>query len=96
MSDSSLWHHIQRSHCIVLPNIRGVEAGGGGPEINKVSFPRILKSVECPVESFPARAKTPGRLREHFIYQHWKSKVSITQEGPEPLLWCDQCGIHMM
>ena len=32
---------------------RGVNMGGGGPTIYVVSFPRILKSVECPVPGFP-------------------------------------------
>ena len=29
------------------------------------------------------------------MYQHWKFKVAIIQEGPEQLLRCDQCGMHM-
>ena len=29
------------------------------------------------------------------MYRHWKSKVAIMQEGPEPLPRCDKCGIHM-
>ena len=60
-----------------------------------MSFLRILKSVECPVEGCPARENTLGRLRENFMCQHWKLKVAIMQEGPEHLLWCDQYGIHM-
>ena len=58
-------------------------------------FTRIMKSVDCLVEGFSARAKTPGRMRENFMYRHWKLKVSIMQEGPEPLPRCDQCGMHM-
>ena len=95
MDASSMRHHMERSHGRVLPQVRGVDARGGGLEVYKVSFPRILKSVEFPVEGCPARAKNPERLREHFVFRHWKSKVAIFQEGPEPLLWCDQCGMHM-
>ena len=29
------------------------------------------------------------------MFRHWKSKVAILQEGPEPLPRCDQCGMHM-
>ena len=51
--------------------------------------------VECLAEGRPAREKTPGRLRENFMFWHWKSKVAILQEGPEPLPRYDQCGMHM-
>ena len=60
-----------------------------------MSFPRILKLVDCPVEGCPAKSKKPGRLREHFMFRHCKSKVVILQEVPEPLPQCDQCGMHM-
>ena len=95
ISASSLRHHTERAHVRVLPQVRGVDFGGGGLEVYKVSFYRILKSVDCPVEGCPAKAKTPGRLREHFMFRHWKSKVAIFQEGPEPLPRYYQCKIHM-
>ena len=50
MAASSLRHYTERSHGIVLPQVREVDVRGGGPEIYKVSLPRILKSVECPLE----------------------------------------------
>ena len=77
MASSYLHHHMERSHGIVLPQIRGVDVGGGWQETYTVSFPRILKSVEFPVEGCLAREKTPGRLREHLMYRHWKLKVAI-------------------
>ena len=46
MAVYSLWHHMKRSHAIVLPLIRGVDVEGGGTETYKVSFPRIFKLVE--------------------------------------------------
>ena len=92
---SSLRQHTERSHCIVLPQIRGAYVGGVGLETYKVSFPRILKLVECPVVGCLERAKPPGRLREHFMYLHWKSKVAIIKDRTEPLPRCDQCGMHM-
>ena len=86
---------MERAHGRVFPQVRGVDVGGGGLEVYKVSFPWILKLVDCPVEGCPDKAKTPGRLREHFIFLHCKLNVAILQEGPEPLPWCDQCGIYM-
>ena len=47
------------------------------------------------MEVCPAREKTLGILKEHFMFRQWKLKVSILQEGLEPLPRCDQCGMHM-
>ena len=82
MAASSLRHNTERSIVRVSPKVRGVEVRGGRMEVYKVSFTWILKLVDCPVEGCPAKAKTPGRLREHFIFRHWKLKVDILQEGP--------------
>ena len=95
MAASSLWHQMERSHGRLLPQLRGVDVGVGGLEVYKVSFYRILKSEEFPVEGCPAKAKTPGRLRENFMFRHWKSKVAIFHERLEPLPHCDQCRMHM-
>ena len=70
MAASSLQNHTERAHGRVFPQVRGVDVGGGGLEVYKVSFTRILKSVDCLVEGCPAKAKTPGRLREHFMFRH--------------------------
>ena len=95
MAESSLLHHMERAHGIVMPYIRGVEIGGGGPETYVVSYPRVLKSVECPVYGCLSMANNLGRLRENFMYRNWKAKIVILQEGPAPLLWCDHCGMHI-
>ena len=47
MADSSLRHHMERAHGRVFPQVRGVDIGGGGLEVYKVSFPQILKLVDC-------------------------------------------------
>ena len=43
----------------------------------------------------PGQGKNPGKAKEFFMFCHWKSKVAIFQERPEPLLQCDQCRMHM-
>ena len=96
MAQLSIRRHMERSHGIVLPHIRGADVRGAGLETYKVSFPRILKSVGCLVEGCLPRENTPRRLWDHFMYLHWKLKVDIMQEGPEPILRCDQCWMHMM
>ena len=45
MAASSLRHHMERSHGIVLPQVRGLDVSRGDPYIYKMSFPRIMKSV---------------------------------------------------
>ena len=81
MSASSLLHHMEISHCRILPQVRGVDVGGRVLEVYKVLFPLILKLVECAEERGPAKGKNPGRLREQFMFCYWKSKVGILQEG---------------
>ena len=46
MATSSLRHHIERSHFIVLPSIIALDLRGKGPETYKVLFLRILNLVE--------------------------------------------------
>ena len=86
---------MEIAHGRVLTYVRGVYIRGVGLEIYKVSFPRILKSVDCLVKGCKAKAKTPGRLREKFIFCHWKLKVAILKEGQEQLPQCDKCEMHM-
>ena len=51
------------------------------------SPPLILKTLLYTPKVIP---------REHFMYRHWKLKVVILQEGPEPLPRCDHFGIYML
>ena len=44
---------------------------------------------ECPVVVYSA-----GRIRENFMYRHFRSNVAVVQEGVEPLPHCDLCRIH--
>ena len=41
---------MERSHGRVLPQVRDVNVGGEEVEVYKLSFPKILKLVECLVE----------------------------------------------
>ena len=58
---------------------------GGGPTIYVVSFPMVLQEVKCPVSGCTSVAHIGVRLREHFMYRHFRSKVAVVQEGAEPL-----------
>ena len=60
-----------------------------------VSFPRVLKSVRCPVPGFPAVAHSAGRMRENFMYRHLFARIAVVQEGRDPLPRWDLCGMHI-
>ena len=83
------------SHGIRLLKIRGVYLGRGGPTTYVVHFPRVLKTVDFPVQGCPEVAHSARRLRDYFVYQNFWSKVEVLQEGKEPLPRCDMFGIHM-
>ena len=59
---------MERLHGRVFLQVQGVDVEVGGLEVYKVSFPRILKFVECLVKGCPARGKNPRRLRENFMF----------------------------
>ena len=44
-AESSLRHHTERTHGIVLIQTRGVDVGRGEPEIYMVYFPQVLHSA---------------------------------------------------
>ena len=61
-----------------------------------VSFPKVLQEVICTVPGCPVVAHSAGRLRENFMFRHFRSKVAVVQEGKEPLPRCEFCGMHML
>ena len=61
---SYLKAHMARSHCICVPQTRGVDEVGRGPTKYVVSFPKVLQEVRCPVPGFPAVAHSAGILCE--------------------------------
>ena len=60
-----------------------------------VYFPRVVQEVKFLVLEFPVMALRAGRLREQFIYLHFRYKMAVVQEGTDPLLLCDLGGIHV-
>ena len=51
-------NHMELSYAIILPQTRGVDMGGGGPTTYVVSFPRVLKTMDCLVPGFLAVAQS--------------------------------------
>ena len=92
---SSLKQHMAWLHGICVPQTRGVNEVGGGPTIFVVSFPRVLKSVKCPVLGCPEVAHSAGRQQKFLMYQHFRSQVAVVQEGAELIPHCELCRMHM-
>ena len=95
VATSYLKAHMERIHGICVPHTRGVDKVGGGPTTYVVSLPRLLQEVKCLVLWFPAVAHSEVQLREHFMYHHFWSRVTVVQEGAEPLHCFDFFGMHM-
>ena len=60
-----------------------------------LSSPWVLKMMRCPVTGFLSVVHSAGRLREHFMYRQFFSRIVVVQEGKEPLPRCDLCNMHM-
>ena len=68
---------------------------GGEPTTYVFSFPRVMKILKCLIPGCLAVANSAGRLCDHFMYQHFRSRVEVVQEGKEPMTHCDMCGMHI-
>ena len=60
-----------------------------------VYFPRVLQEVGFPVPGCPEVAHSAERIREHVMYRHFQSQVTVVQEVAEPLHLCDFYIMHM-
>jgi hypothetical protein len=70
----------------------------GEPNLSNEQEPKhYILSLEqdyitnCPVESCPAKVKTPGEMRKHFRNRHLQDTIVIEEEGPLPQ--CIKCGL---
>ena len=95
MEKSPLQQHMGRTHGKIMIKTHGVDVGVGASETYVVLLPCFLSLVACPVEGRPARAHNLGRIYKNFMYRHWKSNISILQEGPSPLPQCINRGMNM-
>ena len=92
---SSQKHHTARQNRVSAPQTIWFDEGGGEPTTYVVSLPWVLNMVKCPVTGCTAVAHSVGRLRKHFMYRHFCSRVAVVQEGKETMPRCDLCGMHM-
>ena len=94
-AQSYLKQHMVSLHGICIPQTREGNEKGDIPTTYVVYFPRVLQLVRCPVPGCPAVAHSLGSMCEHFMFQHFRSRIVVVQEGNEPLPRCDLCGMHI-
>ena len=70
-----------------------LEEGGGRDVCGVITTRHGIGGM--PGERIPRKGENLGRLQEHFMYRHWKSKVAILKEVPTPLPQCTNCVMHM-
>ena len=76
---SYLKSRMESSHGICVPQTRGVDEVWRGPTMYVVSLPKVLQEAISPVPGCPAVAYSVGRLFEHFMFCHFRSKVAVVQ-----------------
>lgn len=61
----------------------------------RVSFPKTLRRLACPVEGCGGSAVTHEGLRRHFMHRHVTDTIVILQEGTTPLPRCELCDMFV-
>ena len=74
---SYLKAHMAKIHGIFFPQTRVVDEVGGVPTTYVVSFPKVIQEVRCPVPGCPVVSHSAGRLREHFMFCHFRYRVVV-------------------
>ena len=47
------------------------------------------------MQGCPEMAPSAGRMRDDFMYRHFRSEVVVLQVRRDPLPCCNMCGIHI-
>ena len=84
-----------RHHGVSVTQTREFEKGGGETATYVVPPPRVLKTVKCPVPGCQAVVHITSRLRENFMYKHFRLQVAVAQEGTETLPRFKLYGMNM-
>jgi hypothetical protein len=94
LAASSLDSHHRTVHGTVPQGDVGrADAPGRQPAEYRVSFPKILTRVTCPVAGCSGNASSWTNLRRHFTYRHPRDIIVILEEGRLPR--CELCGMHV-
>ena len=96
LAAGSLRKHMQVQHGEAMDMEEGkADEPARQPADYRVSFPRFLTKIACPVEGCPGAASSRGNLRGHFARRHPQDSLTILEEGNNPLPKCERCGMHV-
>jgi len=96
LAAGSLGKHLRVQHGLSPDTGVGYpDAPGRQPAEHRISFPRYVSKVACPVEGCPGTATTRSNLRKHFAHRHFHDSLVILEEGSRPLPKCELCGMHV-
>ena len=68
---------------------------GGEYQTYRVSLPKHMLRLRCPVEGCMGGASNRTNLRVHFSYRHVRDTIVILEEGNRPYPQCPKCVIFM-
>jgi hypothetical protein len=67
----------------------------GLPAEYRVSFPKTVSKIDCPIEGCPGRATSRANLHIHFIHRHARDTLAILEEGTFPNPRCEYCDMFV-
>jgi hypothetical protein len=67
----------------------------GLPAEYRVSFPKTVSKIDCPIEGCPGRATSRANLRVHFMHRHARDTLVILEEGSFPNPRCEYCDMFV-
>jgi len=96
LAASSLSTHLLTQHGKAPRNIAARnDSAGRQPAEYRVSFPKTLRCLICPVEGCGGSARSHEGLRRHFMHRHVRDTLVILQEGSHPLPRCELCDMFV-
>eukprot|EP00978_Attheya_sp_CCMP212_P011354 scaffold28024_cov58-Attheya_sp.AAC.2 len=84
LAQSSLQHHLRVQHGQTTPVGREPAPAVGLSAEYLVSSPKMVNSIDCPIEGCPGKATSKANPRAHFMHRHVKDTLIILDEGTFP------------
>lgn len=95
LAAGSLRQHLRSQHGTKMTTLSNEAVANLPPAAYRVSFPRYLTSLACPVEDCPGTASSRANLHLHFRNWHPHATVTILEEGTEPYPRCKLCELQI-
>ena len=86
LAQSSLAHHRRVQYGRTTTSGLEPTEAFCDPMEYRVSFPKTVHSIDCPIKGCPGKATSRANLRAHFMYRHVRDTLVILDEGRFPIL----------